>query len=1433
MAILTKHDHLKAICLIVVSLAIAVFPFEVLGQTDKNSSYNNSDSKPGFIKTYTRDLLLKQPSKDLGWGENYDHFYVHHWPDPVNVRNGNLFLYYQDLFIPSMGIPLRVDRVYNSRSVYRTPFGYGWSFNYFTIIRLENDGKLKAYESDGSIKIYNRMQRTEKYDTYVSVRDKTKIIRDKKSANYIRFLRNCGKEYFDQYGRLEKLTDRNGNSTVLHYDKTGNLTSVTDSANRFITFTYSNNGLITSIKDPIGRELRYSYDERQNLIAAVDTNGHTTKYFYDDFHNMTFMIYPDGSDTAFEYDIEKDLILSEKGPGQKKSAYRYYSNPGILITIVADSLGRKTKYTYEEIPNGLKLTEVDPLGKRIVREYDNDGNILKEIDKNDNEAFFGYDDLNRLTSITDPSGNVTKITYLEGCSGDVIKSITDPLGNRYARNYDENSNVVSIIDPLGYKTRMEYDPKGNLVSTTDAMGFKTTLQYDKAGNIISIKDHSGNVKRMEYDRVSRLITVADTKGKRTKIRYDNKDRVIEIINHLGHRTAFMYNEIGQIKSVTNPDNNTLDYVYDKSGYLAKIIDSNGNSQNFECDSEGNQLTISDFNNNLTKLYYDSCNRLIKTEDPYGNKLKYDYDAMANLIKYSDAGGKAVRFVSDRQNRINEIIDSEGNQIRLGYDSNSNLVSIIDERNNEHRLLYDALNRIVRLTDTAGHSVQYVYDPLGNIRKIIDENFNQHHFLFNESGWIANYLDPLGRNVKYSYDSEGNVIAIKNRRGLTITYEYDALNRLLNTMTADKLRAVYSYDSNGNIVTASNGNVSYAFNYDKVGNLIRKIGMIGSVAVSLENEYDAQGNKTALYSKGIKHRAYDYDKNNRITSVKNQFDEEFFISYNDMGLRKGILYPNGISMLFEYGKFEKLCAITISQPGGKVLKKFQYAYDETGNLKECVENDVGLIKYKYDKVGRLKSIIQGEGKTCSYEYDPAGNRISINDFDGKTIRYQYNRGNQLVRAGELSFEYDDDGNMVSKRDNDRLSTFFYDENNFLTEVKTAEEGTIKYRYGPFGERLIKQVNSSKIFYVHDNEDILWVLNAGGDIVFEYTHGPGFDAPLSVRIDNKSYYLHTDRMGNIVLVTNTDGSVVCQYSYMPFGEFEQKGVKGGNIHFFNGKLYEAETGLYYFINRYYDPKVGRFVQEDPIKVSLDQANLYVYVGNNPLNRIDPLGLKFRGLLGLFEDWRGSAMKRLLENKARENKVGAGSGGIKSLLKDFDILKAIKRKDPTQLAKDCGAAGASSNIDGTFGAKVGAGLRVETKVGFDNRSAQFKVKTKLSIASSAEAKLCVEGKEKGATGIDALAGTKRDGAVNFAVGVDSKGKGKAQLKISHSHVTVKTTFDENGKLESGKLEVGPSVSVPVVRFKKDLAETKTTVPIPLYTRIINKLRNLPGSTGGEECP
>ena len=105
-------------------------------------------------------------------------------------------------------------------------------------------------------------------------------------------------------------------------------------------------------------------------------------------------------------------------------------------------------------------------------------------------------------------------------------------------------------------------------------------------------------------------------------------------------------------------------------------------------------------------------------------------------------------------------------------------------------------------------------------------------------------------------------------------------------------------------------------------------------------------------------------------------------------------------------------------------------------------------------------------------------------------------------------------------------------------------------------------------------------------------------------NAVYYYHFDGVGSVIALSDVNSVIVERYSYDVFGK-PSNTSDVNNPYLFTGRRYDDETGLYYYRARYYDYATGRFLQTDPVGYTAG-LNLYSYVGNNPLNWVDPLGL-----------------------------------------------------------------------------------------------------------------------------------------------------------------------------------------------------------------------------------
>lgn len=189
--------------------------------------------------------------------------------------------------------------------------------------------------------------------------------------------------------------------------------------------------------------------------------------------------------------------------------------------------------------------------------------------------------------------------------------------------------------------------------------------------------------------------------------------------------------------------------------------------------------------------------------------------------------------------------------------------------------------------------------------------------------------------------------------------------------------------------------------------------------------------------------------------------------------------------------------------------------------------------------------------------------------------------------------------------------------------------IMYRYDGLGRRVRKEVNdlvtpansiAKRFYYLEGN--LHAESNVGSNTLTAlYLHEPGrLDQPvLTLQDINKDgvfdsqtelLFYTRDALGSVRELVKKDGSVAQRYDYTAYGETSVTQPGGGqaipNPYAFTGREYEAETGLYYYRARYYDPEIGQFLSADPIGFGGGDVNLYRYVWNNPQRYTGPKGL-----------------------------------------------------------------------------------------------------------------------------------------------------------------------------------------------------------------------------------
>ncbi len=190
-------------------------------------------------------------------------------------------------------------------------------------------------------------------------------------------------------------------------------------------------------------------------------------------------------------------------------------------------------------------------------------------------------------------------------------------------------------------------------------------------------------------------------------------------------------------------------------------------------------------------------------------------------------------------------------------------------------------------------------------------------------------------------------------------------------------------------------------------------------------------------------------------------------------------------------------------------------------------------------------------------------------------------------------------------------------------------------------------------MYDGENILLEYDGTNTLLARYSHGERRDKPFSVERGGQSFFYQADHEGSVTQVTDAAGFVVNSYEYDAYGRIESSIEGIANPFTYTGREQDPESGLYYYRARYYDPEIGRFLNEDPLGFTAGDANLYRYVFNNPVNLTDPDGMQAAPPMpmpGLPFPIPPIAIPGSPENEAWTNAVVTLMGKISKKFKDI---------------------------------------------------------------------------------------------------------------------------------------------------------------------------------------
>lgn len=990
-------------------------------------------------------------------------------------------------------------------------------------------------------------------------------------------------------GRLASVTNALGHTTIFeNYDGFGNATKITDANGVITQYTYDVRGWLRAI-DIAGRVTQFDYDAIGQLVKSTQASGHFLSYTYDDARRLTDITNNSGENIHFTHDSEgnvtSQVIRSHDGNTQFSQ-----------------------QWVYDQI-NRLSQT-VSATNQTWVNEYDVAGNLVKQITPANTELEGTFDKLKRAVQQADQADSLTNYEY------------------------DKLNQLTKVTDALGRETAYQYNGFGELITQISVDTGTTTFSYDLAGNLSAKTDERGITTTYIYDALNRLtsISYSDSSINNTTYNYDNAD-----IGRYG---------IGQLTRVEN-NVSAIDYFYNEQGELTAEITSVNNQHtsqvytvNYSYNADGQLKNITYPSGRIIEYTYNSIGLIEEVTSTYDGVTQtlasnIDYLPFGEMKSLTYGNGKTLTQTFNQNYQLTDkIIDSVLNKT-FAYDPVNNIDFITDnlDANASEDFTYNLVDRLTEASGDYGDT-SFDYDAIGN-RLSKTKNNDTTNYVYQNNSQLTDVLgssditmtyDPSGNlltkgNDSFTYNSEGRLNSA-TVNGITTNYHYNYLGQRIVKTFENGDNRYYVYDLQGLLIAELNSNAETQVEYVYVNG--QRIAVIMNQPSTPNNQTDIILDNhdatltgdwvSSTYVQGYIGSNYLYY--NPLTAspsadrivIDNQ-QASYIGTWNNSTYASGYHGSN-----YQYNDAGTGAAVatwsvgTITPAYYNVYAKWTIGSNRASNAKYTIEHSEGIETIEVNQKQN-----DNQWNLLGTYFIDNNSQITLNDD-----------ANGYVIADAISLVAEDD--VAINNDNvswEPLLTGEYEVyNQWSADNNRASNAQfiITHELGVDNVEVDQRINGGQwnllgTYWFDNNSEIKLSGEADSYVIADALRiVPLNGVPTTTE---QIYYVHTNHIDAPLALTDSNGDIVWQATYSPFGEITTSVdiLPESFTARFPGQYSDTTTGFYYNYFRDYDPELGRYIQSDPI--GLDGGiNTYGYAYQNPINYYDPDGkLPVFAVLGLI--------------------------------------------------------------------------------------------------------------------------------------------------------------------------------------------------------------------------